>query len=145
MVPIIPLTQRGALVVLVLLVAILTILASVFVRLARAFDLELTGSEITVTYTEPRLSSNGQPLQDLKETRIYISKGDGGPVQENTVPATNQAGGGTITSVLIVPVGPNQEADLTVYATAADRVGNESGPSNTKSVRVDRVPPAPPE
>lgn len=140
-----PVTPRFLLLVLVALIGILAALSSLWAKLAGAeITATLTGSQITISYNEPTTSANGQPLHDLKDTRVYIQVGDGGPVLANTVPASRLEGGGAISTVVVVPVGTTDEADVTLWATASDLVGNESMRSQEKTVRVDRLPPAAP-
>ncbi len=45
---------------------------------------------------------------------------------------------------LMIPLPPKQEREVTIYTTASDEKGNESGKSNEATVRIDRLPPAPP-
>lgn len=109
-----------------------------------AIDGSLTGSEITVTYQEPTTNKNGSALTDLAKTTIY-AKSNGTTDKIKDVNATSATGGGTITESFIVAVGPDQEADVEVWATATDVVGNESDKSASITVRVDHLAPASPQ
>jgi hypothetical protein len=109
-----------------------------------AFIATPTATEVTVEYDEPVTNADGTPLQDLKETRIYYQMGSAAPTLAVTVPATALTGGGHIVQKVAVPVGPNQEADVVFWATAVDTSGNESVRSSSVTVRIDRLPPAPP-
>jgi hypothetical protein len=127
---------RRGLIVLVLILGL--------VSGASAFVATPTATEVMVEYDEPVTNADGTPLQDLKETRIYYQMGSAAPTLAATVPATAPTGGGHIAQKVAVPVGPNQEADVTFWATAVDTSGNESVRSSTATVRIDRLPPAPP-
>lgn len=79
-----------------------------------------------------------------RPTRVYLQLSGEGPGLAATVPASQVQGGGTISSVIVVPVGPMEETDVGVSATATDLAGNESERSEQKTVRIDRLPPAAP-
>ena len=120
-------------------------IASLLVFGERAFALTLTlsGAEITVEYTEPTTNENGAVLEDLSHTSIYYDMGDGA-VKAVDVPAANPTGGGVISQAVTVPVTSGMERDVQIWATASDGSGNESAPSETKVVRVDRLAPSAP-
>ena len=137
-------TPRLILRFIVLICIVSAALSALWATMAGAGDATLTGSQITVTYTEPTTAANGQPLQDLRDTRVYLQLSGEGPGLAATVPASQVQGGGTISSVIVVPVGPMEETDVGVWATATDLAGNESERSEQKTVRIDRLPPAAP-
>lgn len=113
---------------------------------AQAFDVALTGTEITIHYKEPTTDADGTPLEDLMQTELYYQlEGSTVAVQAKGVNATNPNGGGTITERLVLPVNDNEEKNFTVWAAARDRSGNLSGSTAKVPVRIDRMPPAPPQ
>ena len=112
---------------------------------AFALTVTPTGTIASVTYDEPVLNVDGSAMNDLDHTTIFYRIGaTGTPVQAMDVAATAATGGGTIARQVTVPVGPNQEADVTFWATASDRSGNASPNSNEVLIRIDRLPPAAP-
>lgn len=110
-----------------------------------AFDVTVTGTQVSFTYQEPSTNPDGSPLSDLRETRLYYQKDAGSPEIGATTPATRLQGGGRITATLLVPVLHNQEANVTFWATALDLVGNESARSVQVVQRIDRLAPSAPE
>lgn len=102
-----------------------------------------TPQGLLVEYTEPSTTKTGTPLTDLDHTTIFFDLGSG-PQKAVDVPATSANGGGAISQVIQVPVGADQEADVSITVTATDTSGNESTPSNSVAVRVDTLPPASP-
>lgn len=101
------------------------------------------GTEVSVEYTEPSTNNDGSPLIDLDHTTVYYDIGSGA-VEANQVPASSPSGGATITTSITIPVSIDQEVDADVWATASDEVPNESLPSNTVVVPIDRLAPASP-
>ena len=103
-----------------------------------------TGAEVKVTYEEPSTNVDRTPCTDLAKTTVYFDKGQG-PVKGIDVTATKETGGGTILTTFIVPIGNNEEADISIWATASDKNGNESGKSNQVTIRIDFLSPSPPK
>jgi hypothetical protein len=111
-----------------------------------AFDVNLTGTEITVHYTEPTRDADGTPLNDLRQTEIwYQLEGSTVPAMVKGVAATALSGGGTITTQIILPVNTGDEKNFLVWAAARDISGNISTGTAKIPVRIDRMPPAAPQ
>lgn len=121
------------------------ILAALAAAPAQAIEFTVSASVVTATYTEPALNADGSALVDLDHTSVYYRIGTAEPVKGPAVPASAPAGGGAITTQVNVPVAAGQEADVDFWATATDASGNESVPSATVRVRIDRLAPAPPQ
>lgn len=98
---------------------------------------------VTVTYTEPTQNVDGSSITDLEKTVIYYNMGEG-EVTAMEITATASTGGGIINQQIPVNVGENQEINITFYSRAFDSSGNQSGDSNRSTIRIDRLPPAPP-
>ena len=113
------------------------------------FTLLPTGIEYTVTYTEPTSNSDSTqtPLTDLGKTTIYYDIATDGlpPIKAKTVSASSVLGGKVITQKVIVPILPGQESDVSFYATATDKSGNESIHSLPIIKRGDRLVPSSPQ
>jgi hypothetical protein len=111
-----------------------------------AVEGRITGVELTVSYEEPRINADRSALGDLKKTTVYWHwKGKTGEVTRAAdVPASKPGGGGTVSVKIVIPVGQNEEREVTIYTTASDAKGNESARSNEVTLRIDRLPPAPP-
>lgn len=77
----------------------------------------------TVSYSEPKTSRDGKPLDDLAYTTLYVAS----PNAKTTAIRvwTNDARGGADVSVSEIPV-PGPEVEICV--TATDRNKNESAP-----------------
>jgi|CXWL01.1.fsa_nt_gi hypothetical protein len=112
---------------------------------AYAFDVALTGAEITLAYTEPSTNVNDTPLLDLKETRGYFQQSGGTPQLGVTVPASSPTGGQAIMARITVPILQDQEADVNFWVTAADLSNNESPQSVKLLRRIDRLAPKSPQ
>lgn len=106
-------------------------------------DVTLTGSEITINYSEPTTNKNGSALGDLEKTSIYTQIG-ADVVKQKEVPATSVSGGGAVSEKIVVAVSEDAEVDVAVWATASDKVGNESIPSQVFTVRIDHLAPSSP-
>jgi len=109
-----------------------------------ALTLTLEGSIVGVSYEEPSTNKNGTSLTDLAHTTIYYDLGDG-PVRGPDVFGASLAGGGSIISSILIPVLEDMEADVDIWITATDTSSNESGESARKTIRIDRLAPAPPQ
>lgn len=127
--------------ILAKLVGIILVLSTISVN---AFTVTVTGTEVTVVYTEPTTNENGSTLVDLNNTSIYYDMGSG-TVKVADVPAISLTGGGTVSQVITIPVLDQQEANVNIWATATDLVGNESANSNVEVIRIDRLKPSPPQ
>jgi hypothetical protein len=103
-----------------------------------------TGAEIEVSYKEPSTNKNGSAIQDLAKTTVYYDKGQG-PVHAVDVEASQETGGGPINITFITPIEENEEADVSIWATATDKSGNESDKSNIEMIRIDFLKPSPPD
>ena len=111
--------------------------------------LEVTQNDVNlrVVYTEPTVTQQGTPLDDLAYTTITVMDGTV-MLAEMDIPATALTGGGTITQdILFTPV-PGEKKTYTVNVTASDTnidpKPNESLPA-TASVLVDREAPGVPQ
>lgn len=111
---------------------------------AYAIDATVTGVEVTVTYQEPSVNSDGSPLSDLDHTTVYHNFG-GPKVEAARVPATLPVGGGTVTQTITIQVPESTEADVEIWATATDTSGNESAESARVVKRIDRLAPGAPK
>jgi hypothetical protein len=112
---------------------------------ALALDATVSGTELTVTYTEPTTNADGSPLTDLARTNvIWKFLPAGTDTKEANVAATKLTGGGAITTKLIVPVEAGQERTVEITATATDTSGNESVRATAVQKRIDRLAPGAP-
>jgi hypothetical protein len=111
---------------------------------ASAITITPQGAQVQVDYDEPTTNADGTPLDDLKETRVYVKLPNQAPSVATTVPASRPTGGGHVTTTITIPVAQGTVVAADVWATAVDTSGNESGPSNVVTVRIDLLPPAPP-
>jgi len=111
---------------------------------AEALDFTPTATEILVTYVEPNKNVDGTPLFDLDHTNVYFQLGAGLPVKGPDIKASTTNGGVPISTKLTVPIGPNTEATVTVWATATDMSGNEGKGSTPVTKRIDRLAPEAP-
>jgi len=114
-----------------------------------AWALEVTQNDVNlrVVYTEPTVTQQGAPLDDLAYTTITVMDGTV-ILAEMDIPATALTGGGTITQdILFTPI-PGEKKTYTVEVTASDTnidpKPNESLPA-TASVLVDREAPGVPQ
>ena len=105
-----------------------------------AFTASQNGNNIDVHLTEPTTNKTGTPLVDLGKVSIYSNT-----IKTTEATASALTGGGIRTISFPHGVGVDQETNFSVYATASDTTGNESLPSTTVSVRVDKLAPAPPQ
>lgn len=118
---------------------ILLLLFLLVAETAFALTLTETGAELTVEYDEPSTNWDLTPLTDLLKTNVYV---DG--VKQADIPAILSSGGGHILTKVSVLVNKGEEKVITVYATATDISGNESSPSDSVTIKIDRKPPSPP-
>lgn len=124
---------------------IILVLILIFLPCAsHAIDATVTGTQITLDYTEPTTNKDGSLLTDLDHTTIYYDKGEG-TVKAKDVPATALTGGGSISEQFVVPVAEDTEADVNIWATATDTSGNESADSEIITKRIDRLAPGAPK
>jgi hypothetical protein len=109
----------------------------------RAAEGRTSGFEVTVSYEEPRVNTDRSPLGDLKKTTVYWHwTGKPNSVTKAVeVPASRRSGGGKVRVTLVIPPPPGQEREVTIYTTASDEKGHESGRSNEASIRLDRLRP----
>lgn len=110
----------------------------------------VVGSQVIIAYEEPTDNQDGSPLTDLNQTKVWLDFiGDGQDAMIiKTTPATNLAGGGTISFEYTIPVLEEGVTELQFWATAEDLVGNSSEPSNTVTLGVeelDKIAPSPPK
>lgn len=84
-----------------------------------------TKSTIHVSYTEPSVTVEGDPLTGLAKTSIYFDLGHGRTLAKE-VPATRSSGGGEISETITIPVKTQVEQSVSICVTATDNHGNES-------------------
>lgn len=82
-------------------------------------------STIHVSYTEPSMNLEGDPLTSLAKTSIYYDIGHGRTLAKE-VPATQLSGGGEISETITVPATAQAEQSVKICVTATDSHGNES-------------------
>jgi len=111
---------------------------------AWAVTVTQTGVNLNVTYTEPTLTENGTPLDDLQLTDTTAKDGGGNIVATHQEPASALTGGGVISFDLVVDVPLGQKQTLIIEVTASDLVGNRSQPIAT-NVTIDREAPGVPQ
>lgn len=112
---------------------------------AGAIVLNQSGVDIELFYEAPTENADGSPLQDLAKTTIYYTlSGSTQVIKAREIPADSKTGGYNVAATITAPVGPGQDKVVTVFATATDENGNESEPSQSASIRVDRLAPKPP-
>lgn len=105
----------------------------------------LSGFDVQLHYNEPTTNSDNSPLVDLDHTTVWYDAG-AGIIKGVDVPATSLTGGGlNVSATVSVPIAVGQEKDVIFWVTAFDKTGNESIRSNTVTVRLDRLAPAPPQ
>lgn len=106
----------------------------------------ISSVNVTVSFTEPGNNADGTPLQDLVATRVYYAIDGGPPVMAAEIPASLPTGGGTVTQEVTVPIAAGQDSMVDFYATAIDDADpvNESVPSESVRLNIDRQPPAAP-
>lgn len=109
-----------------------------------AFAITFTpsGTIVSVDYDEPTTNADATPLTDLKDTQVFYQFPGQLAVVCVTTLASSAGGGGHVTTTCTVPVGPNQEVDVTFTAIAHDISGNASVASTPFVIRIDRLPPA---
>lgn len=104
---------------------------------------QLDSGNFTIHYQEPLLDSDGSPLEDLKETRVYYTINGGAKVLKDTVLAVSMNGGAVIQKVYTIDNLPATANVVWIY-TAADFSGNESLEFVEPNIRIDNVPPSSP-
>ena len=113
-----------------------------FVSGAEAWDVTVTGVNVTVQYTEPIVCSDGSLLTDLASCTIFYDiTGSGTWVIGATVPASSPNGGGNMTAAIDIPINEGMEVDVKFVGTCKDNTGNESVQSNIIIKRIDRLAP----
>lgn len=104
-----------------------------------------TATEVLAQCDEPTTNVDGSPCDDLAFIRFYYRKSAAEtPVMALQVNASSPSGGGHVTARFQVPVAQDEQALVQFWATAVDTTGNESDPSEVKTVRIDRLRPSPP-
>ena len=79
---------------------------------------------VRVSYTEPSVTLDGNALTSLAKTSIYYDFGNGRALAKE-VPASQPAGGGTVSETITVPTKSKDEQTVKICATATDQNGNE--------------------
>lgn len=88
-------------------------------------EMNATKSTIHVSYTEPSMNLEGDPLTSLAKTTIYYDIGHGRTLAKE-VSATQLSGGGEISETITIPVTIHGEQSVRICVTATDSHGNES-------------------
>lgn len=99
---------------------------------------------VTIRYIEPTQNVDNSPLLDLSHTNPRYDIG-AGPVLLPNVPASSPTGGATQDLTVTIPVSDGQEVDVVLDAVAVDASGNVSPPSNSSTIRIDRLAPGAPQ
>lgn len=97
----------------------------------------------TVTYDEPSLKKNGQPLDDLKEVQIWSSYLNYAPYATIIFGASTPAGGQTMTTSNNINIPPGEKTTVKFWGIAINLAGQESDRSDTQEIVVDRTLPDP--
>ena len=82
-------------------------------------------STIHVSYREPSMNLEGDPLTSLAKTSIFYDIGHGRTLAKE-VPATQVSGGGEISETITIPVQLQGKQSVRICVTATDSHGNES-------------------
>jgi hypothetical protein len=106
-------------------------------------NINVSGADFEIEYDEPNVNADGSPLQDLGKTTVYYDAGDG-RVLAKELEATSPTGNGHIVTRINVSLPKGTEKNVSVWATAWDKSGNESSSSIPVTVRVDSLAPAAP-
>ena len=93
---------------------------------------------VTVRYIEPVVDANGNPLSDLDHTNVFYQFGSAAPNEQPNIAATGATGGGTITTVINVPIARGQAQTVSWWAVATDINNLISISSNLQVVFIDR-------
>ena len=110
----------------------------------------VTGTEVTVNYTEPVTNEDGSNLKDLDHTNVYYTKDSDG-IRVKVVPdnqtgpdinASALTGGGDSKVIFTVPVSSGEDTNISIVATATDDANNESNDSPPLVLNVDKQAPA---
>lgn len=102
-----------------------------------------TGSNIKATYKEPTTNADGSPLTDLASTEVEADWGTG-PSIVATVAAVSPSGGNVVEAEFTAPVVEGKVMTITAKVFAVDLLGKKSEPSETRSLTIDLLAPAPP-
>ena|SRR3990167_6301034 len=113
---------------------------------AAAFDASVSGTQVTVSYAEPTKDLDGSPLEDLLQTEVYYQvEGSTVAVLGKGIAASKPQGGGGVQTNITIPVAQGEEKTVQVFGAARDTSGNISQATSKVPVRIDRMPPAPPQ
>ena len=82
------------------------------------FTVIQTGVNLRVTYTEPTVTENNTPLDDLASTTTTVKDQGGNVITTHEEPASALSGGGEVAFDLVVDVPLGQKQTLTVDVTA---------------------------
>jgi hypothetical protein len=118
------------------------LLAALLVLIATssfAITVTPTGTQSTVSYTEPTTNADGTPLADLHHCNVYAAPTSGPEIKSADIPASSATGGANKSTTITVGKG----SLYTITASCTDLVGNES--ARTPGVTLDALPPAPPK
>lgn len=99
---------------------------------------------VVATYTEPTTNPDNSPLDDLAYTSVYYHVNGGQKIVGVKTASTIKSGGGNINVDLIVPAPTGGVTLLDFYVTATDLSGNESVPSPSVSLTIERFAPSSP-
>ena len=94
---------------------------------------------VTVRYIEPVVDALGNPLSDLDHTNVFYQfSTDVFANQQPNIAATATTGGGTVTTIINVPVPRGECATINWWAIATDINGLLSVSSNLQVGFIDR-------
>lgn len=87
----------------------------------------MASTQVNIAYTEPVLTTNGQPLTNLSSTHIMIyNDADATILADITIPASSASGGGSIQETFDAVVAPGEMLTVQVKVSAVNAVGDES-------------------
>lgn len=116
-----------------------------FVRVSGAEMCSPIECAYTVEYTEPTTNTDGSPLTNLTETRLYWKLGSGGTEMMVTTLASTPQGGGVIRRVVMVPIPLGTNVNIYISATAVSPGGESIRTSIIEpKLRVGEVKPSVP-
>lgn len=94
----------------------------------------LSGSQVSVSYTEPTTFAGGGALTDLQKTTISYQLGSDPPVMVMDVTASAPGGGGPVNQTFSVPLPLGFSRSLTVSATATNASGASAAAQSVKTL-----------
>ncbi len=96
------------------------------------------GVIVTVAYKEPSDKASGATLGTLAHTNLYYQIPGHAPVKGPDTQATKPTGGGTVKARVKLPIPLGKRVTVSFWATATDKKGRESVPSQKLSGYINR-------